>query len=158
MEVYGIHPSIIIYTNLIHVSFYNRKPKKAEIAFSLFRKTKLQADALIFSKLIDGLIRFKNQKRVPKYVNYALKSRCTLKNQTINNILKIFTSNEMKNKIDTIILNKKINHGPHKFVHKTQNQFNIENPKKFKKMIKDKRLENRLKNQDKRERIEQEQN
>lgn len=59
MAVYNIHPSIIIYTNLIHISFYCREPRKAELAFSLFRKQKLDGDALIYSKLIDGLIRFR---------------------------------------------------------------------------------------------------
>lgn len=39
MSVYGIKKSIIIYTNLIHICFYNRKVKKAEYAFQLFRKT-----------------------------------------------------------------------------------------------------------------------
>lgn len=33
MSVYGIKKSIIIYTNLIHICFYCRKPKKAEYAF-----------------------------------------------------------------------------------------------------------------------------
>lgn len=38
MEVYGIQPSIIHYTNMIHVSFYSRNSKKAELAFKLFKK------------------------------------------------------------------------------------------------------------------------
>ena len=59
MEVYKIKPSIIIYTNLIHISFYNRNPRKAELAFTLFKKKGLQGDRLMYSKLIDGLIRFK---------------------------------------------------------------------------------------------------
>lgn len=33
MAVYEIHPSIIIFTNLIHISFYNKNPKKAELAY-----------------------------------------------------------------------------------------------------------------------------
>lgn len=33
MAVYNIQPSIIFFTNLIHNSFYNRKPNKAELAF-----------------------------------------------------------------------------------------------------------------------------
>lgn len=59
MKVYSIEPSIIIFTNLIHISFYNRNPRKAELAFTLFRKMKLGGDALIYSKIIDGLIRFR---------------------------------------------------------------------------------------------------
>jgi pentatricopeptide repeat protein len=38
MLVFNIKPSIIIFTNLIHISFYCRDPRKAELAFSLFRK------------------------------------------------------------------------------------------------------------------------
>ena len=41
MSVYGISKCIIIYTNLIHICFYNRNPRKAELAFTLFRKSKL---------------------------------------------------------------------------------------------------------------------
>lgn len=33
METYEIKPSIVIYTNLIHISFYNKNPGKAELAF-----------------------------------------------------------------------------------------------------------------------------
>lgn len=38
MNVYNIAPSIIIYTNLIHISFYCRDARRAELAYSLFRK------------------------------------------------------------------------------------------------------------------------
>ena len=59
MEVYEIKPSIIVFTNLIHISFYDRKPRKAELAFKLARQHKIRGDKLFYSKLIDGLIRFK---------------------------------------------------------------------------------------------------
>ncbi len=59
MEVYDIKPSIIIFTNLIHISFYNRKPRKAELSFTLCRRAKIKGDRLLYSKIIDGLIRFK---------------------------------------------------------------------------------------------------
>lgn len=59
MTVFGIEASIIIFTNLIHISFYNRNPRKAELAFTLFKKSKQTGDRLMYSKLIDGLIRFK---------------------------------------------------------------------------------------------------
>lgn len=73
MGVYGIEPSIIIYTNLVHISFYNRNPRKAELAFTLLKKKKLDGDALLYSKLIDGLIRFKRLNRVTKYIDLAIK-------------------------------------------------------------------------------------
>lgn len=59
MHVYNINPSIIIYTNLIHISFYCCEPRKAELAYSLYRKQKMEGDELLYSKLIDGLIRFR---------------------------------------------------------------------------------------------------
>lgn len=83
MKVYKIEPSIIIFTNLIHISFYNRNPRKAELAFTLFRKHKLDGDALIYSKIIDGLIRFRQVNKVPKYIKYCLKEKCSLKEKTI---------------------------------------------------------------------------
>ena len=83
MAVYGVEKSIIIYTNLIHISFYNKKPKKAIWAFSLFRKTKIKSDSLIYSKLIDGLLRFKEIKKIGKFIKLAHKERIRLKNKTI---------------------------------------------------------------------------
>lgn len=59
MGVFNINPSIIIYTNLIHISFYCRKSRKAELAFSLFKKSGLDGDSLLYSKMVDGLIRAK---------------------------------------------------------------------------------------------------
>lgn len=38
MKVYKMTPSIIIFTNLIHISFFNRNIRKAELAFTLFKK------------------------------------------------------------------------------------------------------------------------
>lgn len=48
----------------------------------------------MYSKLIDGLIRFKQGKKVPKYVKYALKDGCSLKNETVESIRKVFKSND----------------------------------------------------------------
>jgi pentatricopeptide repeat protein len=58
METYGINPSIVIFTNLIHISFYNKNPKKAELAFNLYKKKGLPGDRLMYSKLVNGLIKF----------------------------------------------------------------------------------------------------
>lgn len=83
MNVYNIAPSIIIFTNLIHISFFCREPRKAELAYSLFKKQKLDGDCLIYSKLIDGLIRFRQIKKVPKYIKYCVDEKCTLNDKTI---------------------------------------------------------------------------
>ena len=86
MAVYEISPSIIIYTNLIHISFYNRKARKAELAYTLAKKQGIKGDRLLYSKLIDGLIRFKQTKKVPKYVKLAIKDGCSLKPDTYKKI------------------------------------------------------------------------
>lgn len=86
MRVYGISPSIIIFTNLIHISFYCREPRKAELAFSLFKKSKLEGDGLLYSKIIDGLLRFRQTKKVPKYIKLCLEEKCSLNERTIQSI------------------------------------------------------------------------
>ena len=133
MNVYNILPSIIIFTNLIHISFYCREPRRAELAFTLFRKHKLDGDSLIYSKIIDGLIRFKNLKKVPKYIKYCLDEKCTLKDKTISSIKKYFKSQEMEETLEKIKSFASIKKKPHKNVHKFVNNYNLENPKKFKK-------------------------
>ncbi len=82
MGAYHIKPSIIIYTNLVHISFYNRNPRKAELAFTLFKKLKVRGDKLLYSKIIDGLIRFRQINKINKYIKYALKDGCSLKPAT----------------------------------------------------------------------------
>lgn len=93
MAVYEIHPSIIIFTNLIHISFYNRKPRKAELAYQLLKKKKLRGDCLLYSKIIDGLIRFKEFNKIEKYIDLALKERVALKNKTYKSIRKFMNGN-----------------------------------------------------------------
>lgn len=83
MEVYKIKPSIIHFTNMIHVSFYSKNSKKAELAFKLFKKQGLKGDAILYSKIIDGLMRDRKYNRVPIYIDYCLKDQCSLKNHTI---------------------------------------------------------------------------
>lgn len=145
MKVYDIKPSIIIYTNLIHISFYNRNARKAELSFSLMRKDGIKGDKLMYSKLIDGLIRFRQYGKVPKYIMYALKDNCCLKPATIEAILKQFGSDpEIVEKIELI----RLNYGNEKTIEKKQrnlkfkNKFNEENPKKFKKIIQDRKIKN----------------
>lgn len=79
MQVFEIPPSIIIYTNLIHISFYNRNPRKAELALSIFKSKKQRGDRMMYSKIIEGMIRFKNYNKVPKFIKMALKDGCSLK-------------------------------------------------------------------------------
>lgn len=59
MEVYKIKPSIILFTNLIHISFYCRDWRMADKAYRSFKSYKLKGDCLLYSKIIDGFLRFK---------------------------------------------------------------------------------------------------
>ncbi len=49
----------------------------------------------MYSKIIDGLIRFKQINKVPKYINATLKDGCSLKSETITSILKFFNDPAM---------------------------------------------------------------
>ena len=79
MRAYDIVPSIIIFTNLIHISFYSRKFKRVELAYRLFKKQGLRGDRLLYSKLVDGFLRNKDTKRAIKYLNFAFKEAVPLK-------------------------------------------------------------------------------
>lgn len=87
---------------MIHISFYSRNPRKAELAFTLLRKDKIRGDTLLYSKIIDGLIRFRLVNKVPKYIKYCLKEKCSLKEHTIKSILKYYKSEEMTKKMEII--------------------------------------------------------
>lgn len=94
MAVYEIQPSIIIYTNLVHISFYNKSPKKAEIAFTLFKRAGLRGDRLLYSKLITGLCKFKDSQKVDKYLDYAIADGCGLKPDCIEFLYDIFEGDD----------------------------------------------------------------
>lgn len=94
MRVFEITPSIIIYTNLIHISFYNRNPKKADIAYALIKKDGLKGDRLLYSKLIDGMMRFKDHNKVVKYVGLTAKDNCCLKKPTLDRLFEYFKNDE----------------------------------------------------------------
>lgn len=103
MAVYEIQPSIIVYTNLVHISFYNRNPKKAEVAFTLFKRLGLKGDRLLYSKLISGLCKFKESGRVCKYIDYAISDNVGLKPDCIELLYDIFEGDyEMIEKMELI--------------------------------------------------------
>ena len=54
--------------------------------------------------------------------------------------MKYFKSDEMKVKMNEIRENSKLKRKPHKNVHKIINTYNLENPKKFKKIIRENRI------------------
>lgn len=143
LKVYNLKPSIITFTNLIHISFYNRNVRKAELAYTLLRKEGLEGDCLLYSKIIDGLVRFREISRVPRYVNFAIRDKCSLKKHTIENILKYFNNDEMREKI-SIIKSFYKRYDPKKsknFTNRKQNDYNIQNPKKFKKIYHEKNVQ-----------------
>lgn len=90
MMVYEITPSIIVFTNLVHISFYSRNAKKADLAFTLFKKQGLKGDRLLYSKLIDGFLRFNEHSKVLKYIDLALADHCALKKPTMDQLYDYF--------------------------------------------------------------------
>lgn len=94
MMVYEITPSIIVFTNLVHISFYNRNPKKADLSFTLFKKQGLKGDRLLYSKLIDGFLRFNEHSKVLKYIDLALADHCQLKKPTMDQLYDYFYGDE----------------------------------------------------------------
>lgn len=93
LEVFAeinLKPSLIFFTNLIHVSFFNKKSAKAELAFTLMKKEGIKGDKLMYSKLIEGLLRFKQAERVPVYLQAAIDDNCGLKNELIDQLFEIY--------------------------------------------------------------------
>jgi pentatricopeptide repeat protein len=83
-------PSLIFFTNLIHVSFFNKKPNKAELAFTLLKKDELRGDRLMYSKLIEGLLRFKQTERIPTYIQAAITDDAGVKAELWQQLTEIF--------------------------------------------------------------------
>lgn len=138
MAVYKIKPSIIIFTNLIHISFYNKNTKKAELAYSLFKKQGVKGDKLLYSKIIEGLIRFNELPKVEKYIDDCIEDDCGLKPESIDKIREALEeSHELNSKLRQIEqINKNERFKKHepalekpKFVSKN------DNPKQLKKII-----------------------
>lgn len=147
MAAYDIKPSIIIYTNLIHISFYNKTPKKAELSFLLCKKQGLQGDRLMYSKLIEGLIRFHETSKLLKYVEAALEDKCTLKPETIEQLEEIYFDDEYA--MEKLREIRKIKHVERKeaFTDKYKNKYNQQNPQRFKQQIYEKNREQREKDE-----------
>lgn len=86
----GIKPTLIFFTNLIHVSFFNKKPAKAELAFALLKKDGLRGDRLMYSKLIEGLLRFKQADNVPQYIQAAIDDDAGVRPDLMNQLAEIY--------------------------------------------------------------------
>jgi len=157
MAAYEIIPSIIIYTNLIHISFYNKNPKKAEQAFLLFKKQGLKGDRLMYSKLIEGLIRFRETSKLLKYVEDALEDRCTLKPEVIEQLEEIYYDDEYAmEKLREVRNIKHVERKDHN-ADRYKNKYNQQNPQKYKQQIYEKNREQREKEESmKQESIRQE--
>ena len=129
MAVYEISPSIIIFTNLVHISFYNSNPRKAELAYTLFKRKGLKGDKLLYSKLIDGFIRYKELKKVPKYINLAMEEEVGLKPDTYEKIGKKFGND--KDIMDKLKKLKEFGKKPEKHQYNTKSdRYKPNNPPK----------------------------
>lgn len=78
--------SIIFFTNLIHISFMNKNPRKADLAFKLFKKTGGKGDSLMFSKLIEGSIKSKRMEKIGYYLKFVKEEKTGLNPKTIGKI------------------------------------------------------------------------
>lgn len=76
MEAYDYKPNLIYFTNLVHISFYNRKPRHALKILDKCKEHKIERDSLFYSKLISGMIRFNKKKYVPDLIEDCLKEKC----------------------------------------------------------------------------------
>lgn len=138
MEVHEIKPSIIIFTNLIHISFYNKNPKKAEVAFLQFKRNGGQGDKLMYSKLVDGLIRFKETSKLMKYVEMALEDNCTMKPEVVSLLEEIFADDEPEMELIKTMKNLKyVEKNVYNNTDKFRNKMNTHNTQKYKQQMHD---------------------
>jgi pentatricopeptide repeat protein len=145
MEAFFVKPSLIFFTNLIHVSFFNKKPAKAELAATLMKKNKIKGDKLMYTKLIEGLLRFKQTDRVLYYVQSAIDDSTTLKQELIDQLFEIYEDEpEACQLIERVKYSGKRGEGEVK-KEKLKNNFSHTNTQAFKNQIWQK---NRLKKED----------
>lgn len=140
MAVFKINPSIVIYTNLIHISFYNKCPKKAEQAFALYKKTGARGDRLFYSKLIDGIVRFDDPNKVLKYIDMAIKDDCCLKFDTMERLRELAQANPLlTEKLRALEAVSKPDKNSRLTVNKDRfkNNFTQENTRKYKQIIRE---------------------
>ena len=57
MQSWGIEPSLIFFTHLVHISFSNRLPMLAEKAFLQLEERSINPDILLLEKLVQGYTR-----------------------------------------------------------------------------------------------------
>lgn len=136
MEVYDIRPSIIIFTNLIHISFYNKNPKKAEVAFLQFKRHGGVGDKLMYSKLVEGLIKFKETSKLMRYVEMALEDSCTMKPEVIGQLEEIFADDpEDMAVIQKVKHMKYVEKNTYNNADKFRNKVSSHNTQRFKQLI-----------------------
>lgn len=94
MKAYGIVPSIIVYTNLVHISFYNKAFRRVEEAYSMLKRDRIKGDRLLYSKLISGFLRFRDYPRAFKYLRFAHQDRCPVKKEVWEKLDKLVKPND----------------------------------------------------------------
>ena len=142
MEVYQINPSIIVYTNLIHISFYNKNPKKAEMAFLQFKRNGGAGDKLMYSKLVEGLIRFRETSKLMEYVELALEENCTLKPEVINMLEDIYADDQQDMELLRALRNVKyVEKNVYNNAEKVRSKLNVSSTAKFKAQVNERNKE-----------------
>lgn len=132
----GCKPSLIFFTNLIHVSFYNKKPNKAELVFTLMKKDGVRGDKLMYSKLIEGLIRYKQITKILLYVKAAVEDQCTLKQELIDSLHEIFEDDEeMCEWLEKVRHSGKFSQNKDEIKNKLKNNYHQTNTQQYKDQI-----------------------
>lgn len=136
MPKQNLKPSLIFFTNLIHVSFYNKKPAKAELAATLMKNAGIKGDKLMYSKLIEGLLRFKQTERIMTYVQQAITDECTLKVELINQLFEIYEDDaEALELIEKVKYCVRANQNTAEINTKLKNNYHQTNTQNFKNQI-----------------------
>lgn len=129
-------PSLIFFTNLIHVSFFNKKPNKAELAFTLMKKEAIRGDKLMYSKLIEGLLRFKQADRIPQYIQAAIDDDAGLKTELVDQLTEIYEDErETAELVDKVRMCGRVVASAPEAKNKLKNNYHQTNTQNFKNQI-----------------------
>lgn len=86
MKQKKVEPTVIFFTNLIHISFGLANWEKAQEAFTLCNELGIPKDSYIYSKFLKGLIYFKKYNLVEKYLQQAIDDRIGLQQEIVQQI------------------------------------------------------------------------
>ena len=66
------------------------------------KKENINGDSLLYSKLIEGFIRFRKFEKVEKYLDYAIEEGCSLKKTALDALKKHFKNDKINDKVEVL--------------------------------------------------------